>query len=206
MEVPQDRVRDFLKREGGEAFRCRDGSCASDDASRCSCDGHVSFFGVFGGVGLCFSHVKDSRLFALRSISRSKDEKEGEAFLRGTEGRVYRTEWCYRCEGESIGEWGGSASAPWRASASCGKTCGSVSRGILSALCSWLIVFLVCLSITLPDFVDDVCPSLLHRESRPRVTHLVERRGCNMSVNSVEGQHHHRVEESRLNESATKGT
>lgn len=151
MEVPQDRVRDFLKREGGEAFRCRDGSCASDDASRCS-------------------------------------------------------EWCYRCEGESIGEWGGSASAPWRASASCGKTCGSVSRGILSALCSWLIVFLVCLSITLPDFVDDVCPSLLHRESRPRVTHLVERRGCNMSVNSVEGQHHHRVEESRLNESATKGT
>lgn len=70
----------------------------------------------------------------------------------------------------------------------------------------FVLDFLVCFSIALLDVVDDVCPSLLHREPRPQVTHFVESRGCNMSVDSVEGQHHHRVEEGRLNERAkTKG-
>lgn len=41
-----------------------------------------------------------------------------------------RTGWCCPFGGESIGEWDDSASSPWRASASCGKTCGSVARKV----------------------------------------------------------------------------
>ena len=44
-----------------------------------------------------------------------------------------RTGWCYRCVDGSIGGWGGSASALWRAFASyertCGTACASVSSG-----------------------------------------------------------------------------
>ena len=44
-----------------------------------------------------------------------------------------RTGWCYRCVDGSIGGWGGSASALWRAFASyertCGTACALVSSG-----------------------------------------------------------------------------
>lgn len=51
---------------------------------------------------------------------------------------LHRTGWCCPFGDESIEGWGGSASSPWRASAWCGKTCGSVvvKNSIVSFLSS----------------------------------------------------------------------
>jgi len=79
---------------------------------------------------------------------REKPARYGKGILKREGGEWFRcracscasgvssrcNEWCYRCEDGSIGGWGGSASAPWRASASCGKTCGSVIEKNVSAL------------------------------------------------------------------------
>lgn len=54
---------------------------------------------------------------------------------RRSEKGIKRTGWCCQFGGESTEAQGGSASAPWQASAWFGKTCGSVEKKELAIRC-----------------------------------------------------------------------
>jgi hypothetical protein len=76
------------------------------------------------------------------------------ALCRGGSRGVNRTGWCCPFGGESTEGWDGSASSPWRASASCGKTCGSVEGHDASA--SWSLTIMESRFPILP-FANPAC-------------------------------------------------
>lgn len=80
---------------------------------------------------------------------------------------VRRTGWCCLSADESIAGSGGSASAPWRASASCGKTCGSVdSWGDKLACRPGNAIVATPLDPALPIFVSPRPPSAKSHQQR----------------------------------------
>jgi hypothetical protein len=116
----REKVACWMHRLGGrttvenELLRYRYGSCANAFSWRCSCE---------------------RMLVKVLSYSRAILVKDRE--LSSERKGVKRTGWCCQFGGESTEAQGGSASAPWQASAWFGKTCGSVGEESVSDRVSW---------------------------------------------------------------------